>query len=176
MPSIRRRERVRRADLDVLTDGQRLHLLDGYTFFGDGFTDADTYREAWEMHGDELMAEWMKEHVGCRPFGWWFCRGEERPVINEKATARDIELARQSNRNEHFGFMHTNWWPRLQESERSYLTRLGLLTPEELAVLEARDAEEERRWAEDDARYPNASREYREATEFTRNIRRTERS
>src|SRR4051794_23886652 len=38
--------------------------------YGDAFDDAAA-REAWEIMRDKIMAEWIREQPGTRPWAWW---------------------------------------------------------------------------------------------------------
>jgi len=149
----------RATPLTELTAEQRRHLLRGGTYFGDGFSDRETFAAAWELHRDELLAEFDQDRRRCyfaptwiRPFAWWLCdHGEERPVIGKWATPADVERIRKQDdhRHSHFGYLHTSiiggWpdWEHLQMTERDYLELHELLTPEEekwLAELDASDS------------------------------------
>src|SRR5262245_2610738 len=134
MPRLKRREVIRRESLEQLTREQQLHLLVGWTYFEAGFADAETFRQAWDLHRDALMEEFRCEYRDesrARPFGWWFVDyGEERPIINPHFAADEIEsLRRDDRRGEHFGYLHTSifggpdFGP-LQENEWDYLERL----------------------------------------------------
>jgi hypothetical protein len=129
----RRRRPERRPDLVELSIDQKHHLLDGWYFF-DPLTRED-FELAWEMHGEALLAEYVKQHAGRRPFAWWLIdHGEERPIVNPKWT-REAALKFQTGHEAKFGFLHTHTWPAIQEDETAYLHRFGLLEAEERAVL-----------------------------------------
>lgn len=147
MPSIRRRARRRRDDFEELTAEQRRHLLRGSTFFHGGFTDPDDFRVAWDLHRDELLPQFIAEHPGRRPFGWWFCdHGRERPIADPKATPADIARHRQHERPEHFKFLHTeicrgNPLIYFQQTEQDYLREHGLLSKAEMKSLDLTESE-----------------------------------
>lgn len=149
MATIRRREHRRREDLMELTADQERHLTHGSFYFG-GCQDRATFVDAWEIHGERLLAEWIAVNPGSRPFGWWLCdHGKERPVIN----GHDMEPNRRRHASENgtFGFLHTSIWLGLQvvageevpvlfqESEADYLRRMKLLTPAEIASLKSQE-------------------------------------
>jgi hypothetical protein len=138
MPRLKRREAIRRANLEELTQGQQSHLLKGWTWFDDGFTDAETFSAAWRLHRDDLMEKFRREHRDdskARAFGWWFTEhGKERPITGTWMKRRP------EARPEHFGYLHTSifgglGFESLQESEWDYLERLDLLTNEEKVFL-----------------------------------------
>jgi hypothetical protein len=137
MPFVPRRKKERRADYEELTRGQRKQLEDGSCMAClIGFRDVDEMRAAWEVHGADLVAEFIANRPGHRPFGWWvFVHKLERPIVNHHVRDAAIE---QSSRRACFGFLHSDigvpkgdmllpW----QEPEPDYLSRKGLLEPGE---------------------------------------------
>jgi hypothetical protein len=161
MPILRRRETIRRLDLENLTPAQRRHLLSGTVYVDEGgFRDAETFRLAWDMHRDSLTEEWIqserKHWSMVRPFAWWFAdHGKERPIVSPLFSADEIEASRNGeHRFENFGFLHTTCWKvtgkapdyvfhHMQEPEGDYLDRLNLLSDEERKYLDALDAKPE---------------------------------
>jgi hypothetical protein len=146
MPTLRRREAIRRPDLENLNHDQRSHLLNGWALiFGGGFKNPDTFKAAWAMHADELQEEFRAEHRNetfARPFGWWFCEhGKERPVLlRDPESLRIVDCIRKARghwgERFHFGFLHTSLyrgtdWAPLQQPEWEYLRDKNLLTDEE---------------------------------------------
>lgn len=141
MPVIRRREQQRREDLETLSNEQRRHLTYGSYFFERPFRDRETFEEAWGIHGERLTEDWIAEHPGTRPFGWWLVDHRcERPVVANWATPSEVQHIRARGRWDKFGFLHTELYggPRmtaLQEDETEYLRRNGLLRPDEEAAI-----------------------------------------
>jgi hypothetical protein len=104
-------------------------LLGGHDwpFLEGPLLDEDQLREVWEEMGDSLLADFIAEKPGCRPWAWWvFDATEPRRRTGDAPDPIGDEL----------------WFgkPRLTrgvppkdayESERAYLDRLGLLTDEE---------------------------------------------
>jgi hypothetical protein len=109
--------------------------------------DEDLWREAWEMHGETLLSEYIAESPGRRPWPWWcFTYGQERPIINPVPPDVDAQFRAE---NTIFGYLHSSiehgygangrglvpW----QEHETDYLERHGLLSDSEVEALEADD-------------------------------------
>lgn len=156
MPTIGRYRYRRRADIDVaaLDTWQEFALLHprrnpspmglAATFGSDWEA---TVPELWEIHGGRLTAEAAAESMSkygtiSRPAFWWAFDApeEERRVIHPgppdqearwRADATWFGRFAPSGNTYHKG----GWW---LESEAKYLCRHGLLTPEEIAFLEAR--------------------------------------
>jgi hypothetical protein len=132
-----------------MTTEQRRQLLRGYGFFPDEiFRDLESYAEAWELHRDELMAEFIAKHRSetfIRPVAWWIVEHRrERPIVNPFLS----ESILATKRAELFGYLHTHVYGGkgmycMQESEPDYLDRLGLLTDEEREFLAACDEDKE---------------------------------
>jgi hypothetical protein len=75
MTRVRRVAKVRR---EPLSDAMRRHLLSGeYPTRGDFgswvevFDKSTDQRGRWQEHGDDLLAEWIADHPGTRPWAWW---------------------------------------------------------------------------------------------------------
>lgn len=95
----------------------------------------------WREHGPEIVADWIREHPGTRPWSWWqYGAPEPRRVLRGTAllmprtTPTDWEFVWR----DHFGvpaFIHSR--PRgfiglpEVEGQGAYLRRLGLLAPHE---------------------------------------------
>jgi hypothetical protein len=134
MPRLRRRARIRKPDLSDLSKDQRYHLEHGMSWFG-GFEDnLEAFTEAWEIHGEAILAEFIAKHPGRRPFAWWLLEHKkERPLLDGYTREEFREYRFGGHR---FGFLHTNGWiPPVQEDEIAYLDRLNLLTPQEREIL-----------------------------------------
>jgi len=131
----RKRRRKRRAT--GWTETERVHLLSGHDFFGEGFGregtgtfDEERARQAWFEIGDELVAEHIHRNgAGTRPWAWWRWSapeprrrvdgGAERPAGTRLSFGRPAELR------------NTEDFEAEYESEREFLARLGLLAKEE---------------------------------------------
>lgn len=143
------------APVAALPDACRYQLLTGCDHFGCGFgrdpTGAalDRMRADWQTHRDELLAEWIAEHPGTRPFAWWqFDSVGRRETIDGSVHPFDRPERRELCRRwhaAHSGMRHDERFVELffgvpvicvewvrYESERAYLARLNLLTPDEL--------------------------------------------
>jgi hypothetical protein len=123
------------------TSHHRAHLLTGYDHFGRAFggreaLDLDLARAAWEELREELLAEFIADRPFERPAAWWWF---DAPEPRREATERE------DNPDAENWVGSPAWWANHRErpeadalasrgceSFRAYLTRLGLLTPEEL--------------------------------------------
>jgi hypothetical protein len=138
MPTKRRMRPHRRTDIEELDDSRLYELQTGHPLISvmsfDG--DVELMRLAWEIHGEDVLADFIAEHPGRRPFAWWlFDHGKERPIVADWPTWTPEVLA--SHRSDTYGFLHTEIFggrsmEPLQEPETDYLRRLGLLTESEL--------------------------------------------
>ena len=80
MPRTKQRAKRRR------TGYERQHirqLLTGQDFFGNAFgkgdrCDREAMRAAWEELRDKLLADWISEKPGTRPYAWWCFDAPER--------------------------------------------------------------------------------------------------
>ncbi len=90
-------------------------------------------RRAYYLNREEIMGF---VRAGRRPWGWWrYEANEKRKITGSRPVTKPF-----SNRparvvgchcgEEHFGYIHE------RESEQDYLRRLGLLGPEEIAILQ----------------------------------------
>jgi hypothetical protein len=88
----------------------------------------------WAAHRDELLAEWVRDHPGSRPWGWWRWDARE-PRGQLGGQARRINWSEEWWRKEFRGlpgiFVPDPDHPPTFESEAAYLDRLGLLAAEE---------------------------------------------
>ncbi len=79
----RRPRRIVFTDLRALTVHQRSELAEGFSLFvlGDGqdsyFASAEEAREAWRLHGPDIMRAWRTPWR--RPRGWWLYE-HSRPI------------------------------------------------------------------------------------------------
>lgn len=140
MPTNRTRRTInRRAATSDLDANLRKALSGGSGWFHPDYT-TDELRKAWETHRDEVMEWYAAEYPGRRPFAWWiFEHGKERPINpawpNDAAQTRAVYV-------KHGGFLHTGLCagPEMvpfQQDETDYLREHGLLTPEELEIINA---------------------------------------
>ena len=165
MPRVKRKAHRRRR---AWTDLHRLQLLHGHDFMGDAFGndeafDVDSARLAWSELRDELIAEWIAESPGSRPFGFWMFDAPEpmrrtgtmkfKPGIGPRSPRRFDRDSREfiaeadfprderiPHWREHYQTADAAAIERFDqahavyESEHEYLERLGLLTDAEIAV------------------------------------------
>ena len=74
--SKRRRSGYTEHHVRQLLDGHE--LIDGMAFgHGDRF-DETAAKTAWDIMGDNLLAEWIKAKPGTRPWAWWRWQSPER--------------------------------------------------------------------------------------------------
>lgn len=167
MPRVRRRAKRRRTGY---TDAHVYQLLSGHDFFGSAFgrddlvsrCDLGAMREAWRELRAGLLADWIAEHPGTRPYAWWTFDAPERrrridgqphPFDNAERIAkvehwrRDYpDVAGREACKLYYGMpvclMTRDDFDAEYESEADYLDRLGLLTDNERAALAVKCAEE----------------------------------
>jgi hypothetical protein len=155
MPTTRRYSARRRSPgvTPVLTTWQRWALTSAGPSYGAVLAqwpadDPEIWREGWEQHRETLLAEYIAENPGMRPWPWWiFEHCQERPIINPAPPAVEAQFRKHGTI---FGFLIANishghgasggglvpWL----EPETDYLERMGLLTDSEIAILEAERA------------------------------------
>jgi hypothetical protein len=136
MPVKRRVAKVKRADLAELNREQRRHLLSGCGYFGLAFRDEDEERAAWEIHGEQLLAEHIVKFPGTRPKAWWkFDAPDSHPPFIDAA---------DEGRYPPWAFKVVDGdLVRVTQEEADYLDARGLLTPEEIAALDSVDDDDE---------------------------------
>lgn len=147
------------APTEALSAACREQLLTGHDFFGDGYgrdvlndpTALSRMGADWQRYRGELLAEWIAEHPGTRPFAWWqFDAVSRRETIDGSVHPFDRPERRELCDEWHaqhpsMGYDRRFWElfygrPAIvvgegmvrYESEARYLTRLGLLLPGEL--------------------------------------------
>lgn len=126
---------------------QRRQLVTGQEYFRQGFgrspdhpvrpLDLDAVRAAWGELGPEILDEFIAAHPYQRPWGWWVVDAPEARREAEDGDDADPCL-----------FGTPRWWAehrdgptsslppgQLCESQRAYLTRLGLLTDHERELI-----------------------------------------
>jgi hypothetical protein len=101
--------------------------------FDDRYFGETALRSAWEKSKAEILAEWIDEKPGTRPWAWWRYSAPEprRQVVQGHDQYRDSDRERLS-----FGVLRIYDVETLRrglmvESEASYLDRLGLLSEAE---------------------------------------------
>jgi len=102
MPIKKRKQKSRAIDqfcIDELKNGPCLISGVGYFSYQDNTSDRDRMYRDWLRVRESMLAEWIQENPGTRPYAWW-------------------EFEAPEPRGE-------------TESEREFLARLDLLTPEE---------------------------------------------
>jgi hypothetical protein len=134
MPYLRRRPRLKRDDFVQLDADCRQELETGQAFFNGFNGDAEAFAQAWRIHGQQVLAEFVEAHPGRRPFAWWvLTHRQERPIIDPDPPAELVAALRGGNI---FGFLDSDircgpdGCP-LQEPEVDYLADRGLLTKAE---------------------------------------------
>lgn len=131
------------------------HLRSGFSVYGlSGFDTEDALRWGWVDLKAEVMRQWIADKPFSRPFAWWACDAPaRRERIDGGQHPHDDPLwCAQAEANKqafpHSGVdFYTLYFgkPRVllfisddhrakYESEREYLTRLNLLTPEEVEL------------------------------------------
>lgn len=156
MPSLRRRAKRKS---EGYNEWHVLQLQEGFDLWGaagplgafgnDDEFDEPAARAAWEILREQIMADWIAQHPGQRPWAWWrFDAPERRRRIDGIQHPFDDRI-----RKKKFDEMEPHFWarrhandlcfgvPRLTstrdeatakyESEAEYLRRLNLLTPAE---------------------------------------------
>ena len=124
----RRRSTVERPP--ELTFHERRFLRVGFAVDRRLLDDPDLLRGPWQAHRDEVLAEWIEDRPGTRPWAWWeFDAPEAREVVG-------VRHPPHARFGKSFALhVATIDWVRL-ESEPAYLRRHGLLTDAEAARLE----------------------------------------
>lgn len=142
------------APVEALSDACREQLITGHDFFSDGYGhDAESdptamkqMRQDWETHREEMLAKWIAEHPGSRPFAWWLfdapTRREtsdgsvhpfDRPERRELCEKWHAQYPSQGHDQRFYELFYGV--PAIcvesvrYETERAYLTRLALLLP-----------------------------------------------
>lgn len=136
MPRVRRRLKTRIA-LPPLCRMVRLWLEEGHHFLfgaGDLPDTPENYAALWQAHGDEVLADWIAEHPGTRPHGWWMCDAPGPRARIDGGPEASPDTPRR------FGvpsiYRCEDDWSAEYESEADYLARLNLLVDGERERLE----------------------------------------
>lgn len=128
------------------TDEHRLvlqHGSDYFEVFGSDSQQAHTLkRKAWLELGKEILQDWIAEHPGSRPWGWWEFQtpqGGRRECLSGTHPHDDPQndLPRES----HFGtprYLRPEDMEAQFETQREFLERLQQLRPSEVANLQPR--------------------------------------
>jgi hypothetical protein len=143
MPRVRRKVKLQRRDLatprtvERLLTGEDWDWLDEPGHKAEALT-LDELAEAWEELRDELLALYQGGQPFQRPWAWWeFDSPEARRQV--KPGPEPLGLS------DYFGIPSRFKGPPpagMYETERAYLTRLGLLTAEEKELLARHEAQE----------------------------------
>jgi hypothetical protein len=155
----------------ILSDADlKYHLKTGIPFFV-GFKTRERFEAAWNLVRDRLMDEYVREHPGRRPFGWWLCdHKQERPIIaqmhRDRPVTRELLLSMGHRKEKHFGFLHTRSYPPYQQHEEDYLEEHGLLADWEIKRLREMDAEDLKRLEEDPHAGIHTRRVYTARTDY----------
>ena len=126
--------------------------LTGHDCLGQAFgTDEAARRTAWFEHGDELLADYIRENPGKRPWAWWRYEAPEprRRLGGASTSSEEAPHCPDWARGSSFGKPRV--WagdvceenPPRFESEAVYLERLGLLSDEELEFFSRAEMPEE---------------------------------
>jgi hypothetical protein len=96
----------------------------------------EVLRPTWEQHRNKIMAAWLEECPGRRPYGWWYGGDAPEPRrVLQRAPATTCAVRRRA-----WGVAPLQ--PDIAitiESQATYLKRLDLLAPDEAARLTASD-------------------------------------
>jgi len=135
MPTNKRyRTKPRREKYLGLTAELKRVLLYGRGFFDNlNHVSEEVIQQAWEQHGSNLMAAWIAEHPGSRPFAWW-----KFEAVPEHGERRIVDLRFTPDLRAgwiKYGILSTHTVPPIQEAESEYLDRHDLLTKEERHLL-----------------------------------------
>lgn len=102
--------------------------------------DLEAAREGWEELGEDVLANWIAEKPGTRPWGWWLFDAPQRlRVVSGVEHPQSGFASWQPDRPRHFWFgrpspKHAKCTAKY-ETETEYLTRLNLLTQSERLAL-----------------------------------------
>jgi hypothetical protein len=130
------RRRERRLDLVELDKDCRFELEHGRPLIVGFGGNLEAFKAAWELHGPEILEEFIRDHPGKRPFACWLLvHKKERPVVDNSWPTTGEGKAVMRQEHTHYGFFHTDYHPPIQEAEANYLARHGLLTDEERRIL-----------------------------------------
>jgi hypothetical protein len=117
-------------------------LLHGEPMFDAGGFNGkrEAFKLAWQVHGEELLEEFVAENPGQRPFAWWVLEHKKERPIADSHEPYGAEWAQHLREKNMFGYLHGNAFggrdfTPLVEPEENYLDRHGLLTNEERRVL-----------------------------------------
>lgn len=94
--------------------------------------DAAMARQWWQQYRDTILTAWMASAPGTRPFAWWTFDAPE-PLRHHTGDLPNQSLVPEFGMTGQSSDAGPIW-----ESQRSYLARHGLISPEELAENEKR--------------------------------------
>lgn len=116
-------------------------------------------RDEWEEHQATVLADWVREHPGTRPYAWWRWSAPtyrarsnglhrfEDPARLAEAEANFQQYPGYRDRwfETHYGlpnmYSRPDDWDARYESEHEYLARLQLLLPAEIEALTKESAQ-----------------------------------
>jgi hypothetical protein len=152
MPRSHRQSRKRKGSSDRRERIVCEVLRRGYsieTVFGEPEPTEAELEQCWERYGDEIVAEWVEQQPGSRPWGWWrFEAPEVRQRVDGVHPFDDPSYQQEADRYRRKGWIDLmattfgvpkyqpgDWWAGFSraeyEDEWSYLDRHGLLTDQE---------------------------------------------
>jgi len=112
-------------------------LRTGHDFFNEFvvFPSMEELRQVWLIIGKDILAKWIEEKAGTRPYGYWAfsCDSLKKCFIHKQCNCI---------RNTHDNW-HARLFPEQFETDRQFLERLDLLTDSERADLFLRDSKEQ---------------------------------
>lgn len=141
-----------------LSHACRQQLLDGYSFFDEGYGDGDRTADMlermktdWVLYRDQILADWVTKHPGTRPWAWWQfdatarrepVDGSQHPFDRSERKRYAAKWQRLYPKRDLRLFELLYGMPAISlgerctfETEAQYLTRLNLLLPGEAESL-----------------------------------------
>lgn len=156
MPPINRRVPRQRRDY---TYWHALHLESGFSWFGEGFgrtPDPVQIAEGWQDLHEVLMQLHLQYHPLSRPWGWWqHTAPERRQRLNGRHPFDDVPASiPEKHQTLFFGLPNylrsEDHFSATYETQSHYLTRLNLLTKDEVLAVALQGDEGEVRPIDDD--------------------------
>ena len=127
-----RRSQPRKQAIADLSGGHKLAMF--YSCRGTQdffFSDIETMRLAWEIHREEIRAEWRDAHPkGTRCYAEWLFEicpkyGERKTTPYFEKLCEETPSLREQLMSD--GILHTDTIPEFQEPQSEFLRRHGLL-------------------------------------------------
>jgi hypothetical protein len=115
-------------------------LITGHVYFlGEGFTDAADLAAGWRQIGAALVVWHVEECPGSRPWAWWRLEAPEPRRLYTGEPHMCPARQRHGAAADYFGAPHvygcTECFIERYESQAHFLRRLGLLLPQEEALI-----------------------------------------